>query len=205
MTETSKEAPAERVGTDTVRIERWLPGTVERVWAWLTERDKRAQWLADGAVTPAVGGEVALAFAHDALSHERSPERYRQQAGQPHLGRVTRYEPPHLLSHTWPEQHGVVSEVCFELAAQGDGVLLVVTHRRLPDRATMIDVASGWHAHLGLLCDHLNGRTPRGFWTAHDAAERDYTRRFIGTGPVSEDGDCASQDASGVSSARGPS
>ena len=30
----------------TVRIERILPGPVERVWAYLTESDKRKKWLA---------------------------------------------------------------------------------------------------------------------------------------------------------------
>ena len=30
----------------TVKMERLLPGPVERVWAYLTESDKRARWLA---------------------------------------------------------------------------------------------------------------------------------------------------------------
>jgi uncharacterized protein YndB with AHSA1/START domain len=33
---------ATATATDTLRIERILPGPVERVWAYLTERDKRA-------------------------------------------------------------------------------------------------------------------------------------------------------------------
>ena len=33
-----------------VRFERSLPGPVERVWAYLTEADKRRQWLAGGKV-----------------------------------------------------------------------------------------------------------------------------------------------------------
>ena len=35
----------------TLRIQRLLPGPIERVWAYLTESDKRATWLAAGAMT----------------------------------------------------------------------------------------------------------------------------------------------------------
>ncbi|MEU7678310.1 hypothetical protein AB0C42_26245, partial [Micromonospora taraxaci] len=34
----------------TLRIQRLLPGPIERVWAYLTESDKRATWLASGAM-----------------------------------------------------------------------------------------------------------------------------------------------------------
>jgi uncharacterized protein YndB with AHSA1/START domain len=32
----------------TVKMERLLPGPVERVWAYITESDKRAKWLCAG-------------------------------------------------------------------------------------------------------------------------------------------------------------
>ena len=32
----------------TLKIERLLPGPIERVWAYLTESDLRRQWLASG-------------------------------------------------------------------------------------------------------------------------------------------------------------
>jgi uncharacterized protein YndB with AHSA1/START domain len=32
----------------TVKIQRLLPGPIERVWAYLTESDLRRQWLAAG-------------------------------------------------------------------------------------------------------------------------------------------------------------
>ena len=37
-------------GTQVVRFERLLPGPIERVWAYLTESDKRSLWLASGAM-----------------------------------------------------------------------------------------------------------------------------------------------------------
>lgn len=161
-----------------VRIERLLPGPIERVWAYLTESDKRAKWLAGGEMALRPGAELALAFRHGELSHEPTPERWRGVDGHVNHCRVTRCEPPRLLSFTWPEARGEDSEVTFELTPQEDGVLLVVTHRRLADRAAMVNVAGGWHAHLGLLADHLNGRPPRGFWSAYAVAEKQYEARF---------------------------
>lgn len=40
----------ELLGESTVRFERLLPGPIERVWRFLTESDKRAQWLCGGDV-----------------------------------------------------------------------------------------------------------------------------------------------------------
>ena len=35
----------------TLRIQRLLPGPIERCWAWLTDANLRRRWLADGAWT----------------------------------------------------------------------------------------------------------------------------------------------------------
>jgi hypothetical protein len=42
----------------------------------------------------------------------------------------------------------------------------------------MRSVAGGWHTHLGILVDHLNGRTPQPFWTTHARLEAEYERRI---------------------------
>ncbi|WP_234274916.1 hypothetical protein [Billgrantia zhangzhouensis] len=34
------------IAEDSIRFERLLPGPIERVWAFLTESDKRGLWLA---------------------------------------------------------------------------------------------------------------------------------------------------------------
>ena len=67
---------------------------------------------------------------------------------------MTRYEPPRLLAFTW----GKAGDVTFELTPKGKDVLFVITHRRLPDRNTMVMVSSGWHTHAGVLIDILNNR-----------------------------------------------
>lgn len=173
--------PEEPLGTAidalSVRIERVLPGPVERVWAYLTEPDKRARWLAGGDMELRPGAEIALCFRHSELSHEPAPERWRGAEGHVNHSHVTRCEPPTLLAITWPSE-GEDSEVTFELTPQGDEVLLVVTHRRLADKTEMTNVASGWHAHLAILADQLHGRQPRGFWSTFAAAEAAYQARF---------------------------
>ena len=119
----------------TVRIARSLPGPIERVWAFLTEPDKRGLWLAAGPMELRQGGSVRLDFLHANLSAEREPpEKFKQLAGGvSQLGHVTRLDPPHLLAYTWNEKDGRdPSEVTFKLTEQGDRVLLEVTHERLP-------------------------------------------------------------------------
>ena len=165
----------------TIRFERVLPGPIERVWAYLTESEKRGKWLASGPMELRVGGRVELHFRHaDLTPHpEQPPAKYSHCAeGFTTDGRITRCDPPRLLSYTWDEASGVPSEVTFELTPQGNDVLLILTHRRLGDRAIMLSVAGGWHAHLGILLDHLNGREPRPFWSTHTRLEAEYERRL---------------------------
>jgi uncharacterized protein YndB with AHSA1/START domain len=159
-----------------IRFERRLPGPIERVWDYLTDADKRGKWLARGAVQPRVGGEVELHFRHADLSphKEEIPEKYRKyENGASFTAEVTRCEPPSLLSHTWADG----SEVTFELTPQGGDVLLVLTHRRLTPTG-MLSVAGGWHTHLGILVDHLNGRTPPPFWSTYAPLEAEYEQRL---------------------------
>lgn len=165
--------------TDTIRFERVLPGPIERVWAYITESDKRATWLARGPMEVRVGGLVDLTWHNSQLSAENeSPEDYRKYDGHNLKGRVTRCEPPHLISFTWPGESGHESEVSFELSSRGKDVILVLTHARLPNRTAMLGVSGGWHAHVGILVDQLNGVTPRPFWTTHQQLKAAYEKRL---------------------------
>ena len=51
----------------TIRFERLLPGPIERVWAYLTEADKRRQWFAGGEMELRAGGKADLLFRHAEL------------------------------------------------------------------------------------------------------------------------------------------
>ena len=73
---------------------------------------------------------------------------------------VTVFDPPHRLAFTW----GGASEVTFELAPKDGKVLLTLTHRALPTEAERNGTAGGWHCHLAILAEKLEGRTPPAFW-----------------------------------------
>ena len=167
-------------GTDTVRLERVLPGPIERVWAYLTESDKRAKWFAGGPMELRAGGRVEFNFRHADLSAEKTPpDRFKKYSeGHSFHSRVTACDPPRLLAYTWGDETGKHGEVMFELTPRGKDVHLVLTHRRLPDRKEMLSVAGGWHAHLGILEDVLAGREPRGFWSTHAKLEKEYETRL---------------------------
>jgi uncharacterized protein YndB with AHSA1/START domain len=164
---------------DTVRLERILPGPIERVWTYLTEPDKRAKWFAGGPMELRPGGQATLVFDHANLSAEKTaPEKYRKHQGHSFNVRITACDAPRLLTYTWGDEGGKDGEVTFELTPQGKNVLLVLTHRRLPSRAEMRGVSGGWHSHLGILEDVLHGREPRGFWSTHAKVEAEYAKLF---------------------------
>ncbi|HXL86937.1 MAG TPA: SRPBCC family protein [Gemmatimonadaceae bacterium] len=161
----------------TVRLERLLPGPIERVWAYLTESDKRATWFAGGTFDLRVGGRADLHFDHSNISSEKKPPDEHKNMKSDWVCRITRLEPPRLLSYTF-DPAGPESEVTFELEPRGKDVMLVITHRRLADRKMMVGVASGWDAHVAILADRLNGVEPRPFWTTHARLKREYEARL---------------------------
>jgi uncharacterized protein YndB with AHSA1/START domain len=163
----------------TVRFQRVLPGPIERVWAYLTESEKRSRWLASGPMELRVGGRMELNFRNSDLSPhaEPTPDKYKKYEEHSVCGRMTRCDPPRILSYTWGGEASD-SEVTFELSPRGQEVLLVLTHRRLSGRAGMVSVAGGWHTHLGILTDQLEGREPRPFWSTHAQLEAEYERRL---------------------------
>ena len=168
---------ATRIAPDAIRLERLLPGPIERVWAFLTESDKRARWLAAGEMELKPGGKVELNFDHNRISPEPTPEKYRDMP-MGFTGKVMRCEPPRLLMFSWMESHGSHSEVTFELAERVDKVLLTITHRKLEDRNALLSVSGGWDVHVGILEDVLTDQAPRGFWSAHAKREQEYAARF---------------------------
>lgn len=166
--------------TDTVRIERLLPGPIERVWRYLTDPQLRAQWFAGGDMAPQAGGAVALVFNNSQLTEhdDPAPAKYAKQAGTVQSpGTITDYEPPHLLAFLWGEGEDA-SHVRFELARRGEQVQLVVTHSRLSSHGMILSVSGGWHTHLDILADRLADRTPEGFWRKHTRLEAEYAKRL---------------------------
>ncbi|HET6469597.1 MAG TPA: SRPBCC family protein [Geminicoccaceae bacterium] len=158
----------------TLTIQRLLPGPIERVWAYLTESELRRQWLAAGPMELEVGAPFELVWRNDGLTDppgQRPPgfsDEHRMQS------RITELDPPRRLAIAWKGS----GDVSFELDPKGDEVLLTLIHRRLPDRATLLSVAAGWHAHLDLLVARATGKKPAPFWDGWSRLKKDYDRRL---------------------------
>lgn len=171
----------ELIAADTVRFQRLLPGTIDTVWAFLVEGEKRRKWLAAGDLEQRVGGRAGLHFDNSrlsSLSDDAPPKKYQEYSGPvSYHGEVTACEPKTLLAHTWFGDDGENSEVTYELEQRDEGVLLTLTHRRLSDDV-LTGVLSGWHTHLDILVDILSGREPKPFWRTHTANEAEYEERL---------------------------
>jgi|GEM_PF-58433 len=169
-----------RTAPDAVRVERLLPGSIERVWAFLVDPDKRRLWLADGAFELRPGGSAPLHFRHRTLSPDSEvPQRFRDmhEIGHTNHGTVIACDPPHRLAWTWGHDADDRSEVDIVLRAEGDAVRLQLTHRRLSER-DLPDVSGGWHTHLDILDARLSGRPVGDFWKAWTAHAARYAARF---------------------------
>jgi uncharacterized protein YndB with AHSA1/START domain len=158
----------------TVKIQRLLPGPIERVWAYLTESELRRQWLAAGQMEMKVGAPVELVWRNDELTDppgERPPG-----VGCEHRmeSRITELDPPRKLAIAWQGS----GDVSFELDPKGNEVLLTVIHRRLPDRNTMLMVGAGWHMHLDILVARATGKEPEPFWDGWSRLKQDYDQRL---------------------------
>lgn len=159
-------------GPTTLKIQRLLPGPIDRVWAYLTDGDLRRQWLAGGRMDMKVGAPFELIWRNDELSSRPTkrpsgfPEEQRMKS------RITELDPPRKLSFTW-EGSG---DVTFELEKQGDEVMLTVIHRRLPDRDTLLKVSAGWHMHLDVLTARATGKEPDPFWEGWARLKQEYDR-----------------------------
>ena len=159
----------------TLKIQRLLPGPIERVWAYLTESDLRRQWLAAGQMEMKVGAPFELIWRNDELTNSPGlrpagfSEEHRMQS------RITELDPPRRIAFTW-EGSG---EVSFELEPKGEEVLLTVIHRRLPDRKSLLGVGAGWHMHLDVLVARSTGKEPAPFWDGWSRLREEYDRRML--------------------------
>ena len=161
-----------------VRIERKLPGPIERVWSYLVDPDKRAMWFCGGPRGELrVGAPITFTFDHTKLSHEPTPDEWKAFDGMSSSGEITHYDPPHTFGYkgSWEGQE---SQVLFELTPVGSEVLLTITQLKVPDAQGKANYGSGWHAHLEILRARLEGKKPTGFWTLFNRLQQEYATRF---------------------------
>lgn len=171
----------ELIARDAVRIERLLPGPIDRVWSYFIDADKRRLWIGGGTIEPFVGGRVEISVDNASLSESDDPvpAKYAGDHGKGRIsGHVTECEPPHLLVYRWSHGDADASEVRIELKERGDKVQLTLTHERLPSRDWLLSVSAGWHTHLDILAALLAGEAPQSFWRSMTANEKIYDRRI---------------------------
>ncbi|MDO8289107.1 MAG: SRPBCC family protein [Parvibaculum sp.] len=170
------------IDKNTLRFERLLPGPIERVWAYLTEADKRAKWFAGGEITPKKGGKLELKFDNSNVgSHAAPPPDHLKQYNGKHDSQhtVTIFEPPYRLGFDWSQGlDDGRSRVEFVLKEEGDKVRLTLTHSRLIEGPYRMKFASGWHAHLVMLGEVLADDVKSPFWSVFDGLEKTYTEKF---------------------------
>ena len=170
---------AEMSAPGLLMIERLLPGPLERVWDYLIDPELRGKWFAAGVIEPQVGGRATFEFDHDEISDLPPPEKYKDDCTATLENRVTKYEPPRLLGFTWMEDEAPNSEVTITLTEEGENVRLRLVHERLDGAAdATIGMFAGWHGHLDIMADLVNGREPRDFWEHHMKLEEVYRERL---------------------------
>lgn len=160
----------------TLVIRRLLPGPIERIWAYLTDSTLRRQWLAAGEMVLMPDAAFELVWHNDRLSD--GPDGGTRPEGfgweQRMTSRIIAVDAPHSLTFSW----GASGEVAFTLVEKQEQVLLTVTHRRLGDRAMLLNVSAGWHAHLDTLAEIAQGLPRQGFWSRWSRLKADYEQRL---------------------------
>ena len=159
---------------DTLRIQRVLPGPIERVFAYLADGDLRRLWLAAGEMEKKVGAPFTLTWRNDELSDV--PSKRPEGFGEEHSmeSRVLELDEPRKLAFSWGGQ----GKVTFELEPKGEEVLLTLVHERLPaDRSTRLNICAGWHSHLDVLAARVADRKAGPFWDNWSGLKQEYDGR----------------------------
>lgn len=157
-------------GGHTLRLQRRLPGPIERVWSYLTDSDLRQQWLAAGEMTLQPDTSFELVWRNDELSRSAAERPEGFSAEHRATCRFILVEPPFRLRYEWPG----VGEVEMALETQGSEVMLTLTHRQLSGEGLILNVCAGWHAHLARMVALLQGGEPPSLWAAWKQLRQDY-------------------------------
>lgn len=159
----------------TLTIRRLLPGPAERIWGYLTDSDLRRTWLAAGAMEMTAGSAFELVWRNSELDDPpgRRPEGFPEEHRM--TGRILECDPPRRLVITWGTDGG---SVAFDLEPKGSDVLLTITHHRLADRSSLLNVSAGWHMHLDVLVARVTGATRGPFWSGWTRLKAEYGQRL---------------------------
>ena len=168
------DAYGELIEPTTLRIQRLLPGPIERIWSYLTDGELRRQWLAAGDMSPQAGSSFELVWRNDELTDP--PGNKPANFGEEHRmqSRIVEFDPPRRLVFTW----GDSGKVAFDLERHGDKVMLTVLHEGISDRNNLLMIGAGWHMHINVLEARVGGRETEPFWDGWQRLRGEYERRL---------------------------
>jgi uncharacterized protein YndB with AHSA1/START domain len=129
-----------------LRFERRYPHPIEKVWDAITQPERLVAWLGEAELELEEGGAIKITWLN--TDEDGNTAVYN--------GRITRFEPPHVLE--WDgDIHG---RLLWELRADGDAatVLKLTNWTPAPDDYRT-KVAAGWDIHLDHLATALDGGT----------------------------------------------
>jgi len=143
------------VNSHTVRIERLLPGPIDRVWEYFSKPEYVSFWLMECTLEPKLQGLISL-------KSEPIPEgTIANNQVEPQVtiirGLIREFDPPRLIACSWYQHsYGVATNLRVELEQRDDQVLVVLTHSHL-DPEFMAAVAAGWHTNFETLIALIRG------------------------------------------------
>jgi uncharacterized protein YndB with AHSA1/START domain len=152
-------------GGDSVRFERTLKASPERVWEYLTDSDLLAEWLGAGEIETKIGGKVFL------------------RSGGPVIrGTVKTCDPPRALSYSWnvlmlgTEQPVTIEAILgFELSENEGNTNLILSHGPVEPQFRGTS-AAGWHTILDILSAHVADETPPDFMEIYQRVAPEYEK-----------------------------
>ncbi|GIP36477.1 SRPBCC family protein [Paenibacillus sp. J2TS4] len=121
------------------RFERRLKHPVDKVWAWLTENDKLAQWFDELRVEDLREGGTIKFDMQDGTYEEMT---------------ITELKMNSILEYTWAEDR-----VRFELHPDPEGCLLIFIEKIQKITPHTSKDLAGWHVCLDVIQALLDGRT----------------------------------------------
>lgn len=173
---TTSEDYARLQDGSTLVIQRWFPGSAERLWKYLVDAELRQKWLADGVLTPSAGSPLELVWRNDDLSNPGDPRPDGAGGEQRMQSIVVEASPPSRLVITWGS--GAVE---FDLLDKDGRVRLTITHSGLD--ASKTAVFAGWHTHLDILSALVENSAPPSFWLTWTRLHGDYQTRLNAASP----------------------
>ena len=157
---TRPDAYGELIEPTTLKIQRLLPGPIERIWAYLTDSELRRKWLAAGAMEMKVGAPVELVWRNDELNDPPGkrpagfPGEHRMQS------RITELDPLRKLVDRLEQQR----RRDVRTGAQRQGRAAHGDPSASARSLDLLKVSAGWHMHLDVLVARASGEEPAPFW-----------------------------------------